>query len=254
MKGMLVLLLNGGGLPTLLRCRQQYAFGENLGRLARPRHIGKLRETLDAGFKVGVDNDAFSDWSMERYVAQIGHIEEAVWGRVLRPYERINPLATIWPESWAAIGMTPPAPLSAWHSNLLWMTVPDVPFDARATLQQFADWAGMSSHLPLAFCVQDGAEAAGIPWDWPNLRCLFMAGSTEYKISQEMADICREGKRRGLWIHGGRVNSRRRIRYLLGLDFVDSIDGSGFDKFRDAHLGWGLAECSATSYQLVLTP
>ncbi|GAB3902390.1 hypothetical protein GCM10029964_092800 [Kibdelosporangium lantanae] len=244
-----------GGLPTLLRCRAQYAeLGAHLGRLARPRHIGRLLETLDAGFLVGVDNDAFSDWNAERFCVQIGRIEKALFGRVLRPWERVDPVATIPPESWALIGMTPPAPLPAWHPNLLFVTVPDVPCDARATLDRFAAWAGMVSHLPLAFCVQDGAEAAGIPWDWPNLRCLFMAGSTGYKLSQEMADICREGKRRGLWIHGGRVNTRRRIRYMLGLGCVDSVDGSGFDKFRDAHLGWGLAEVSATSYQLVLGP
>ena len=70
-----MLLLNGGGLPTLLRCRQQFTpFGANLGRLARPRHIGKLCETLDAGFKVGIDNDAFSGWSLHRYVVQLGRI------------------------------------------------------------------------------------------------------------------------------------------------------------------------------------
>lgn len=67
-----------------------------------------------------------------------------------------------------------------------------------------------------------------------------------------MADICREGKRRGLWIHGGRVNSRRRIRYMLGLGCVDSIDGTGFDLYRDTHLEWGLREVAATSYQLML--
>lgn len=248
-----MLILNGGGLPTLQRCREQYSAGAtHLGRLARPRHIGKLRETLDAGFKTGIDNDAFCQWDQTAFIRQIGHIEQAVYGRILRPYERIAPLATIPPASWVAIGKTPPKPLPAWHPNLLWMTVPDVPFDARATLRRFADWAGLVSHLPLAYCVQDGAGDVGIPWDWPNLTCLFMAGSTEYKLSAEMADICREGKRRGLWIHGGRVNSRRRIRYMLGLECVDSIDGTGFDKFRDTHLEWGLSEASANSYQLVL--
>jgi hypothetical protein len=224
-----------------------------LGRLARPRHISRLRETLDAGFKTGIDNDAFSEWNETAFIRQIGHIEQAVYGRVLRPYERVSPLATMPATSWAAIGATPPAQLPSWHPNLLWATVPDVPMDARGTLARFGDWAGMMSHLPLAYCVQDGAGDVGIPWDWPTLTCLFMAGSTEYKLSEEMADICREGKRRGLWIHAGRVNSRRRIRYLLGLQIVDSCDGTGFDKHRDTHLGWGLDEASATSYQLVLS-
>jgi hypothetical protein len=34
-----------------------------------------------------------------------------------------------------------------------------------------------------------------------------MAGSTDFKLSDQMAAICREGKRRGLWIHAGRVNT-----------------------------------------------
>lgn len=207
---------------------------------------------MDAGFKVGVDNEAFCGWNPPAFAQQILQIERALYGRVLRPYERIGPLATIPPESWAAIGVTEPAPLPDWHENLLWVVVPDAPCDARATLERFTHWAALLSHLPLAYCVQDGAEDVGIPWHWPNLKCLFMAGSTEYKMSQEMADICREGKKRGLWIHAGRVNSRKRIRYMRGLEIVDSIDGTGFDQWRDTHLGWGLDEVSATEYQLVL--
>jgi hypothetical protein len=245
-------LLNGGGLPTLQRCRDQYRAGDtHLGRLARPRHIGKLLETLDAGFKVGVDNDAFCNWDLPAFVRQIGHIERAVFGRVLTHAERISALASLGLDS-SSMGLLPPAPLPPWHENLLFVTVPDVPFDAAATARRFAEWAPLLSHLPLALCVQDGAGDVGIPWSWPGLRCLFMAGSDAYKCSTEMAEICREGKRRGLWIHGGRVNSRRRIRYMLSLDCVDSIDGTGFDKFRDTHLGWGLHEASSDTYQLAL--
>ncbi|RJQ66170.1 hypothetical protein D5S17_35690 [Pseudonocardiaceae bacterium YIM PH 21723] len=246
-----MLLLNGGGLRTLKRCREQYPAGAtHLGRLARPRCIGQLRETLDAGFPVGIDNDAFCRWDLKAFAQQVCHIERALFGRVLSVWERVSPLVTVPDESWALLGRTAPEPLAAWHPNLLWMTAPDVPFDARATLQSFLDWSPLLAHLPMAYCVQDGARRAGIPWDWPNLTCLFMAGSTEYKLGPEMAAICREGKERGLLIHGGRVNSRRRIRYMLSLGVVDSIDGTGFDLYRDTHLEWGLREVSATNYQL----
>lgn len=212
----MTLILNGAGLPTLLRWRQEHGAGAtHLGRLARPRHIGRLRETLAAGIKVGVDNDAFSSWSLTRFCRQIGHIERAMYGRTLTHLERITPLAPLGLDG-AAMGL-PPQPLPPWHENLLFVTVPDVPFDAAATARRFADWAPLLSHLPLALCVQDGAGDVGIPWGWPNLRALFMAGSTAYKLSDEMAAICREGKRRGL------------------------------------HLGWGLDEVSATNYQLVLS-
>lgn len=247
------MLLNGGGLMTMERCRAQYdPAGLHLGQLARPRHIARVGEMLAAGFQVGVDNDAFSRWSLPRFVAMIGVIELALYGRVLTHRERIAPLASLGLDA-PGMGLAATSPLPPWHKGLLFITVPDVPFDARATARRWSEWAPLLSHLPLALCVQDGAGDVGIPWDWPNLRCLFMAGSTEYKLSGEMADICRDGKRRGLHIHAGRVNSRRRIRYLLGLgDVVDSIDGTAFDRFRDTHLGWGLAEVASERYQLQL--
>jgi hypothetical protein len=237
-----VLILNGGALPTLLKWRERHpAAPDHLGRLARPRHISRLRDTLDAGLKVGVDCEAFVGFDQAKFLAQLIRIEQALYGRVLRHSERIAPLG------WEIPGGLPMLPLlPAWHRNLLFVVVPDVPFDAEGTARLWAQWTPWMSHLPLALCVQDGAEKIGIPWGWPNLRCLFMAGSDDYKESIEMAAICREGKRRGLHIHAGRVNSRRRIDYLLGLDFVDSIDGTGFDQWRDAHLGWGLDRVSGT--------
>lgn len=239
-----MLILNGGALPTLQRCREQYPLAaEHLGRLARPRHIGRLRETLEAGFRVGVDNDAFKKWNLERFVRMVGRIEVAAFGRGIKWDEAMGPIALS--------GLPRPVEPPAWHEGLIFVTVPDVPFDAGGTARRWSEWAPILSHLPLALCVQDGAGDVGIPWNWPNLRCLFMAGSTKYKLSLEMGELCREGKRRGLHIHAGRVNTRKRIRHLLGLEgVVDSIDGTGFDRFRDAHLGWGLEEVAAESYQL----
>lgn len=228
-----MLLLNGGGLPTLERCRDTYPGGRvNLGRLARPRHCGKLRETLDAGFRVGVDNDAFSRWDLPAFVRQVGALETAMWGAPLTWAQRVGP---VFGSPW-----TTPEPVPDAHPNLLFVTVPDVPFDAHATARRWSEWAPLLSNFPLALCVQDGIGAVGVPWAWPGLACLFLAGSDEFKLSVEAAAVCREGKRRGLWIHAGRVNSRKRITYLHQLGFVDSFDGSGFDMFRDTHLPWGL--------------
>jgi hypothetical protein len=248
-----VLILSGGGLPTLEKWRDKHPAGHHVGRLARPRHIGRLRDTLEAGIKVGVDNDAFSNWSTDRFARMVRTMERVSFGHALTQYERLTAMSPLgwYGDLTKLLGAAPP-PLPRCHENLLWATVPDVPFDAHATAKRWALWAPTMSSLPLALCVQDGAGDVGIPWNWPNLRCLFMAGSTEYKLSSEMAEICREGKRRGLYIHCGRVNSRKRIRYLLGLDFVDSIDGNSFDKWRDKHMPWGLEEVSAASYQLVL--
>jgi hypothetical protein len=41
---------------------------------------------------------------------------------------------------------------------------------------------------------------------------------------------------------------------MLGLRFVDSIDGSAFDKFRDTHLPWALKEVSTPPEEVAATP
>lgn len=248
-------ILNGASLSTLKRCRDEYPAGEtHLGRLVRPRHCGKVRETLEAGFPVGVDNEAFCDWNEKRFITMLGRLEIALYGRRVRMSERFAPLAAGMGLDMTQVGLPAEPVLPPWHKNLLFVTVPDVPFDAKDTERLWTQWAPLMAHLPLALCIQDGAGDIGIPWNFPNLRCLFMAGSTSYKLSEEMAAICREGKARGLHIHAGRVNTRARIDYMRGLGIVDSIDGSGFDKWRDAHLGWGLDEVSRQHCQLALSP
>jgi hypothetical protein len=252
-RGNAVHILNGGALPTLNRCRDQYPLAaEHLGALMRPRHISRLAEILAAGYPVGIDNDAFSNWNLQSFVVVIGKIELAVFGHIATHAQRTGPLAPLGLDP-AASGLPAPPSLAPCHRGLLFVTVPDVPFDARATARRWSEWAPLMSHLPLALCVQDGAGDVGIPWGWPGLRALFMAGSTSYKLSTEMAEICREGKRRGLHIHAGRVNSRKRINHLLSLDgVVDSIDGLSFERWRDTKLGWGLRAVAADTYQLAL--
>lgn len=243
----MTIILNGGGLPTLERYRDTCPGGStHLGRLARPRYCDRIDDSLNAGFLVGVDNEAFSSWSFDGFMRMLVKIEIQIWGRVLTHRERSAPLAPIGLDPTTNLGLPPVEPLPPWHPNLLFITVPDVPFDAHATALRWSQWALTMSHLPLALCVQDGATLEGIPWGWPNLRALFMAGSTDYKLSAEMADICRAGKDRGLWIHGGRVNTPKRIDYMLSLGFVDSIDGTGLDLYRDTYLPAALAQVSGT--------
>lgn len=252
-----MLNLNGGGVETLLKARKEIPYADtHLGRLCAPRNISDIELVLKAGFPTGVDNDVFCKWNLPKFVAQIGTIEAAVYGRRLGTAERLSPLLTSCFRGADAPGFDSftTADLPPIDPNLLFVTVPDVVGDAEATLRRFREWAPMLLHLPVAFCVQDGAAEAGIPWDWPNLRCLFMAGSTTYKLGAEMADICREGKRRGLHIHCGRVNSKKRIRYLLGLDYVDSFDGTSYNRWRNKHLPGALELAAAKQFQLVLSP
>jgi hypothetical protein len=115
-------------------------------------------------------------------------------------------------------------------TNLLWVLAPDVPRDAQATRENFDALYESMGDLPVAYAVQDGAADHGIPFDAPNLRALFLAGSNDYKESREMADIAAAAKAHGLWLHGAPCNSERRARLFASLG-CDSFDGTGASKF-----------------------
>lgn len=119
--------------------------------------------------------------------------------------------------------------------NLLWAVCPDVVADARATLALFAEWYPElhAAGLPIAFVAQDGQEDLPVPWD--RIAALFIGGSTRWKLSQASADLGIEAKRRGLLLHMGRVNSRRRLEAAHRIG-CDSVDGTGMSKWGDRHL------------------
>lgn len=106
--------------------------------------------------------------------------------------------------------------------RLLWVVCPDVVADAAATLERFEEWKPelRAAGVPVAYVGQDGQEDLPVPWD--RFACLFIGGSTRWKLSEASADLMREAKARGLWVHMGRVNSRRRLEaaYRAGCDSV----------------------------------
>ena len=114
-----------------------------------------------------------------------------------------------------------------------WLTVPDIVADADRTLDKFDEWMPRLENLPLALAGQDGMEQKELPWD--NIDCLFIGGSTYWKLSKAAADLASEAKHRGKWLHMGRVNSDRRLRYAYDLG-CDSVDGTGYSQFSKLHL------------------
>ena len=74
-----------------------------------------------------------------------------------------------------------------------------------------------------AFIVQDGETAEEIKWD--QLDAIFVGGTTRWKLSQAAAAIVAEAKRRGKWVHMGRVNSFKRMRLAAAIG-CDSVDGT----------------------------
>lgn len=127
------------------------------------------------------------------------------------------------------------------RDHCLFATAPDVVGDAVAT------WKRSASVLPVlrrlgfraALVAQDGLDPAALDWD--AFDCLFVGGSTAYKLSEAAYAVVREAKRRGKHTHMGRVNSERRLR-AAAVGGYDSADGTflkfGPDKNLPRLVGW----------------
>jgi hypothetical protein len=146
--------------------------------------------------------------------------------------------------------------LQPYRDQCLFVVIPDVVYDARATIERFRTWAPVVRRMgfPVAFAAQDGQEDLLWPmlvdftdylYDHGNFapgdqgaywqayqrwvrECvafdvLFIAGTTEWKLGPFAEEALRRAKRLGLRVHVGRVNSQRRFRrfQLLGADFCD---------------------------------
>lgn len=150
---------------------------------------------------------------------------------------------------------------------------PDVVADPVATLDRSLPWLPLIRELgyPVALAAQNGLTELDIPWG--EFDVLFLGGVVEcdqhgatlepvkrrrgsavqtfcptcgveifeWKIRAEARELTAEAKRRGKWVHMGRVNSRKRFAYA---EFIgcDSADGTTLAKFPDATLpdvlGW----------------
>lgn len=131
--------------------------------------------------------------------------------------------------------------------SCLFATAPDVVGDAASTL---ALSAPMFAHIraagyPVALVAQDGLELLPVPWD--DFDALFIGGTTAWKLSTDAAELVAEAKRRGKWVHMGRVNSLRRMAYADAIG-CDSADGTVLkhDKSRPVH-EWSAAIRSCPS-------
>lgn len=111
------------------------------------------------------------------------------------------------------------------RERCLFATAPDVVGDAEATLRlstpMFAPIRALGYRVALV--AQDGLEDLGVPWD--DFDALFIGGSTEWKLGEAAHLLAGEAKRRGKWLHMGRVNSLRRLRLAQAMG-CDSADGT----------------------------
>lgn len=110
-------------------------------------------------------------------------------------------------------------------SDCLFAVAPDVVGDAKATLAKSEPWLPKIRALgyPAALVAQDGLEDLLVPW--ASFDCLFIGGTTEWKLGPEARALTAEAKARGKWVHMGRVNSERRWLYAEAIG-CDSVDGT----------------------------
>lgn len=112
-----------------------------------------------------------------------------------------------------------------WQSTCLFAVVPDVLGDAAATIERFHRTAGEVRRrgYRVAFVAQDGLELQAAPWS--DFDVLFIGGTTAFKLSEAAYQLVAEAKRRGKWVHIGRVNSLERNLAFLAAG-ADSSDGT----------------------------
>lgn len=113
--------------------------------------------------------------------------------------------------------------------NCKWIVSPDVVRDAGATMLMLSSWLPTFRQygLPVALALQNGIENYRICWD--SIDCVFIGGDDAFKYSDIVRGIVSEAKRRGKWVHNGRVNTPERILYsrIIG---CDSFDGTHFTR------------------------
>ena len=185
----------------------------HLGRLVQPRHYSRLDVMLADGGPWAADNDCFQGLDPSAYFDMLDALQAA----------RIRHAGG-------------DRRAEAWTDPCLFVTVPDVVADAHATVRGWMRWSeGLRRRgLPIAFVLQDGCESGLIP-PWWALDAVFICGSTEWKLGPQAKWIVGEARARGKWVHMGRVNSEKRLRYAHAIG-CDSVDGTKYVRWRDHYL------------------
>jgi hypothetical protein len=110
--------------------------------------------------------------------------------------------------------------------NCIGVVVPDEPYNAFATIRKFHQFRAVPEALgyKIAFTSQDGMTVDMVPWSLFDT--LFVGGSDFHKRGYEAQLIGQEARRRGKWVHIGRVSSGSAIiKHWL---WADSFDGTTF--------------------------
>ena len=118
----------------------------------------------------------------------------------------------------------------------VFVACPDVVGDAIKTAKLFKHWQPIiKGHgLPVALVLQDGQESIGVPWNLVD--AIFIGGTDEFKLNYGYIKyIAGVAKSKSKWVHVGRVNSEKRIKFCMKIG-VDSIDGTSCSMFPDTYI------------------
>lgn len=179
-----------------------------MGHLLTPGNGNSIEALTKTGLPIGVDNGAF------------GIFDPMAFRRLLKKVK---------------------------GQPILWIACPDKVTEARETTRLFEEWKNEVAEAgPVAFVGQDGQEDLETPWI--EFDCLFVGGSTKWKLSVHAGDLMQEAKKRGKLVHVGRVNSLRRIDFALDAG-ADSIDGSCFSRWSNVFLERALKFINVCSKQ-----
>jgi Family of unknown function (DUF6884) len=123
-----------------------------------------------------------------------------------------------------------PAAWLRWVARLprdtcIFVAAPDVWGDHAATLCRADPWLDRVRLLgfPVALAAQDGLQPADVPWD--RIDCLMVGGTDPWRASPAVPRLLAAARQEEKWLHLGRVNSWRRLRWAASLGF-DSADST----------------------------
>lgn len=186
-RGCNVRLFTGSSPKTIAAWVGHDAYRRYFGQLNSPRASNSPSHALSHGIPWAVDNDAFKHFDARRFASFIERHQGVPGCR--------------------------------------FVCAPDVVGNAYSTLLLFSEWQPRLKRLgyPVALVAQDGLEHLIIPWG--DFDTLFIGGSTPWKEGSAAALLAREAQRRRKWVHMGRVNGFRRMRYARYLG-CDSVDGT----------------------------
>jgi hypothetical protein len=111
------------------------------------------------------------------------------------------------------------------RDRCLFVTLPDVVANARATEALYREWEEAVDFAPRAYVLQDGAE--GFP---STAAAVFLGGTTAFKESQEALQLVHAAVASKIHVHVGRVTYPERY-FKFRAAGAHTCDGSGLVRF-----------------------